>query len=436
MFCKNCGKEIADTAELCDGCGQDFSKPTGNTTEIKNTFHTLINKLKQNKILSYSILGTATLLTVFLIVLLLIPNKPSEKQIKSDFLELALSNGEEYEIIDIEVISDKKTNNNRYKADVDISFKDQFDEYTRHYVFDYSKKDNWVLEKLDCDTPEIYTVKSDFVRREANNFVEQGTCNITKFKIISEECGDEYISVVDIVFDNTFAEYSGQYEFIYNKTEEDWELDYISTKQFSKRPLNAPDIDEMTEKCKGYLGASYEIFELVKDKTETNMNKGIATLTFNTKTSTNVLEQSGEISFDICFDYDDNIWDITDYDFLESYKTVLKYPISWSGTATNSMSNYDETKKRTYIFTIKEYEEENFVAQLTFQNKSITLNGKVTLSNSITANIPIDFCNENEKFSVSGVISSDGKIDAKIDSRTDNFFKSKYCYYFEAEIQK
>ena len=144
MFCKNCGKEIADTAKFCDGCGQDFSKPT----DKKGTINTLLNKVKQRKIILGGIVGFIILLIVGIIVISNLPSKPDSEQIKSDFVTKIL-NGEDFTITKMDTVSEENLSKNHYKTIANIIYNDGAIEYERQYAFSYYKEKTWLLESID-----------------------------------------------------------------------------------------------------------------------------------------------------------------------------------------------------------------------------------------------------------------------------------------------
>ena len=245
MFCKNCGKEIADTAKFCDGCGQDFSKPT----ESKNTFKSLLSKVKQNKIILGGMTAIIVSLIVGLFVILNLPNKPNVEQIKADFTTQILG-GEDIIIKEINIISKTDTNKNQYRVIADIIFNDKVVEEQRQYEFVYFKSKAWSLntispikenewKKYPILVPDIDKCKNACVERlkENNQYIyDVFEFNEKNTKTDFEKGTSQLVFSVNKSTD--ILEVSGEIQFIFNFNYNKREWDLISYSHLDSYKVN------------------------------------------------------------------------------------------------------------------------------------------------------------------------------------------------------
>lgn len=114
-------------------------------------------KMKKNKGIVISVV-VAVFMVVGILIYLLTPKKPSDEQLKKDFLEHIVKY-EDVDISEIEIVGDVDLEE-QYVAEVRIIYSDKQREFDERYCMRYIKEDEWVFYNYDKTAEDDWKQKA------------------------------------------------------------------------------------------------------------------------------------------------------------------------------------------------------------------------------------------------------------------------------------
>lgn len=263
-------------------------------------------------------------------------------------------------------------------------------------------------------------LKSDFM----NEILNDEEMKISEFSIENEQKEEnQYKAIINVVYDNQKVQHEEQYHFIYEKYDE-WILNAIDDYEadnWSKKPLSKPSIDEFEDVCLNEVNQPYEEydkFEIVDEKTKIDLENGSAIYVFAVESETVLRKVTGEISFNIKFDYEKGTWGLEEYSYEDSYVVEHNLIRSWSGKGSHSGEHGYEIEEKDFSLSVTEYNDDVASAILTYDGKQYYVSGVLNAlgRGSGSTYYTFDMCNEGDKIRVDGSISYDGEMNAVVDT--------------------
>ncbi len=302
-----------------------------------------------------------------------------------------------------------------------------------------------ILFLLKPSTPKVEQMEQDFIVEN----LETDEYSVTDFVVESETDGkdDLYEAIVGVTYNDGQVEYAEKYRIVYKKYDE-WIFDSIEDyeeKNWSKKPLIAPTAEEFEKRCISALEENdeftdYATFKIVDDKTEVNLDEGKTVFVFKVENKTDIENVSGEIAFEILFDYESGEWTVDNYTYADSFHTEYDLKHTWSGKAAHG--GYHATSapdEEDFSFSITEYNDETASGTLTYGDSKYSVSGEIVMPESPGSYISFDLCNVDKKIRIEGSIEIDGEMSVEVDTayKPDAmFYYPKDRYYVDMNIEK
>lgn len=197
-----------------------------------------------------------------------------------------------------------------------------------------------IIFLLKPKTPAIEQLKNDFISEK----LDLKDFQITNFEIESETDGkdDFYKAIVKVTYNNDKVEYKRQYHFLYNKYDK-WILEDIENYEkddWTIAPISAPDIDDFKNECSYMLYESerieYDKFIPLNNKTTYSLDDGKATFIFEVEKKSTVVNVSGEVEFNLSFNYEYGSWELDGFRCADSFNVAYEIKHIWKGKGTQS----------------------------------------------------------------------------------------------------
>ena len=270
-------------------------------------------------------------------------------------------------------------------------------------------------------TPKIETLKQDLISEELD--VDESA--ITDIKIETQTDGKEdiYKAIVEITYNDEEVEYVERYNLTYSKYN-DWIFESVEDYEkdsWTKKPIKAPVITDFEKKCISKLYddgefTEYDKFEPVSDKTEVNLEDGKATFVFAVQDSSVLQSVTGEIKFDVHFNYEQGSWQLADYSYMDSYHTEHNLLQYWLGKGSHMGAHAGEVVEKNFALKVNNFSDGNATGVLTYEGKQYSVSGTITIPEEVGKHYQIDLFNISEKMRIEGFFTIDGEMYVTVDT--------------------
>ena len=301
-----------------------------------------------------------------------------------------------------------------------------------------------IMFLLKPKTPAIEQLKNDFIVEK----LDSKDFQITNFEVESETDGkdDFYKAIVNVTYNNDKIEYKRQYHFLYNKYDE-WILEDIENYEkddWTVVPISAPNIKDFENECQYMLYESelieYDKFNSQNAKTTYSLDEGTATFIFEVEKKTSVVNVSGEVEFDIVFDYEYGCWELDGFRYADSFNVAYEMQHIWKGKGTQNSTQGLTSITKDLSLEITDYHNGILSGTLVIDGNQCVFSGE---ANELYGNgdriLMFDFVNTDKKIKVEGQVDLNGEMFVKVRTNYEPaalFYSIKDIYTADLVIEE